>query len=406
MMEPGLLRVAFPALPAVPSWTLRSCGSCCSSSLRWTKHRQHHREEHARWASRLVSGVAAALISLRSRRVHKEARVQPGCVAPRQAQAADRCFSVVPVAGKGLGAVANRDISCGELVIGEKPEVTFNSFEESWLVSIQEQFDALALDRREMIMSLCDANVEQPDAPKTLAGIVTTNSIGSPGDSFDGMVCETISRFNHSCVPNCEQTWDEDTSEERLYASTGIRAGEELCISYVNPFASFAERAEELLDQYRFRCNCPACNSASVESDNRHARLQTLVLNMSYAMQEGYSDKERGIQTAKEMMKLCDEEGLTLNGFRTQACLHAFRSCLASKDVPEAELWAREASRYCEMCRGARNSETVQLRDYAANARSHPAYSDPVQDAILGVGALVAFLAVYISFQGSPILAP
>jgi len=144
-----------------------------------------------------------------------------------------------------------RDIKCGELILSEKPLIFFREG-PTWKDWAQEQFHALPTAAKEALWSLQDERLFQ--GRKSLPGIVGTNCIGCSGDSFDGVVCGTISRINHSCVPNCEQTWDKALSEERIFASIDIRAGDELSISYVPPFLSRAERSQMLQGSYKFQC--------------------------------------------------------------------------------------------------------------------------------------------------------
>lgn len=68
------------------------------------------------------------------------------------------------------------------------------------------------------------ADVEES---KTVAGIVRTNNYPRAINSDDGVLCLAFSRFNHSCQPNCEQSWDEDAFQLQAYACTFIAAGEE-----------------------------------------------------------------------------------------------------------------------------------------------------------------------------------
>lgn len=56
-------------------------------------------------------------------------------------RAAESPFAIEAVPGKGLGAVASRDIRQGELVVSERPPITFVELPD-WEAKIQQQFDA------------------------------------------------------------------------------------------------------------------------------------------------------------------------------------------------------------------------------------------------------------------------
>mmetsp|Transcript_60356 Transcript_60356/g.168642 ORF Transcript_60356/g.168642 Transcript_60356/m.168642 type:complete len:413 (+) Transcript_60356:58-1296(+) len=289
-------------------------------------------------------------------------------VAPSVGAVDGQCFEILPVSDKGFGAVATRDIARGELVVAEKPLICYRD-DASWQYAVQRQFDALPASAQEAVLRLEDVNMF--GGQRTVPGIVGTNTVGCSSESFDGVVCETCSRFNHSCIPNCEQTWDETTSKECIFASTDIKAGEELCISYVQPFISAKERSSILEESYKFRCACPACSSGSAGSDGRRERLRQLAEDIGDGVD--VIDAMAGVGTAKELLALFDEEGLHMQGFRAQACYHAFKSLLLAGRADEARKWGEDAAMHCELCRGKSHPETLLMAGYAQDPGSHPA---------------------------------
>ena len=125
-----------------------------------------------------------------------------------------------------------------------------------------------------------DAEADAPNrTPKSVdasALIVFSNSFdveawGARGGSefprparVAGAVYRTLSRFNHSCAPNC--TWsfvhESESKPGGGAVSVNVRAikpvneGDELTISYVDPTVGRAERREQLWAKYRFECAC------------------------------------------------------------------------------------------------------------------------------------------------------
>ena len=63
--------------------------------------------------------------------------------------------------------------------------------------------------------------------------------------------------INHSCEPNCYQTFDSATLVIR--ASTKIKKGEEITIAYIDIGKSTWWRQNELLLSYGFSCSCARC---------------------------------------------------------------------------------------------------------------------------------------------------
>ncbi|KAG6368573.1 hypothetical protein INS49_002786 [Diaporthe citri] len=65
-----------------------------------------------------------------------------------------------------------------------------------------------------------------------------------------------VSLVNHSCVPNADRSFIGDMMVVR--ATRGIKAGEEISLSYLVPNHSYLERKERLYF-YGIECDCPLC---------------------------------------------------------------------------------------------------------------------------------------------------
>lgn len=104
-------------------------------------------------------------------------------------------------------------------------------------------------------------------------------------DSIYGTSCAmylALARLNHSCTastilsrlillmlslmfalsgtPNAQQTHLPLTTEEVLYASRAIRRGEEINDCYIDLRQNRADRRKELLEYFRFHCECSGCH--------------------------------------------------------------------------------------------------------------------------------------------------
>ena len=84
-------------------------------------------------------------------------------------------------------------------------------------------------------------------------------------------LCVVGSLFNHACKPNLEppppsmSAMDTTGNYHAFLAARDIRAGEELCTSYVagvGPLRSTAERRMRLAVQFNFICTCATCGPA------------------------------------------------------------------------------------------------------------------------------------------------
>jgi len=70
----------------------------------------------------------------------------------------------------------------------------------------------------------------------------------------------SISFFNHSCLAN--SFWISGGGSQNatsVYTSRPVKAGEEVCISYIKPSLPLIQRRDLLKRKYFFTCNCPLC---------------------------------------------------------------------------------------------------------------------------------------------------
>merc|ERR1711920_136405 len=71
-----------------------------------------------------------------------------------------------------------------------------------------------------------------------------------------------VALFNHSCVPNADWRLDDDGSV-CVYALRNVRAGEELCLSYIDGALEYTERRAKLEEAFFFTCDCSACTAGT-----------------------------------------------------------------------------------------------------------------------------------------------
>lgn len=267
--------------------------------------------------------------------------------------------------GKGVGVVATRDIEMGECLLSEAPAIVFDS-SDSYLsrsASVQRQFNAQPGEVQTAIMSLHDAYAACGQI--TLAGIVSTNSHTRGSGCTGGLVCVEGSRFNHSCTPNCEQSWDEGAGRLSIFASAPIRAGTELCIFYVEVRRPAAARRSELQKKYRFPCDCARCLASdageSGESDQRRERILALeeAALVAVAAQEGLE----AVALVREALLLLDEEALRLNRVRLRLCCLAQTASQRTGEARGTAAWAAEAYRLSCACNGPEHASTRELLD-------------------------------------------
>lgn len=275
------------------------------------------------------------------------------------------CFEVASLEGKGFGVIALRNIVAGELILAERPtlNVSLSNHDDN-----EEQFEALSEPDQQRVMSLHDACIVRKT--KTLRGIIGANALCRGSDTRNGAVlCDVISRLNHSCSPNCDHSWNENASEMQIYAATDVCIGDELCIYYRDIRETKVERAYELWDVYRFRCSCSVCNSVDTSSiDSRRSRMLELDEEIRAV------GAERGIPMVAELLALYDQEGIHLHSLRGQACFYAFQLHLATGNLLEAKPWIEKTYEHRKMCHGPHHVLTLEALAFVEKPESYPAY--------------------------------
>ena len=147
---------------------------------------------------------------------------------------------VCPVPGKSLGIILSRTIKRGSQILAEAPIFALlnnrQGAPEQRGQSLNVAVGALNGSAPTSYCGLHNASATDPRVPPTfgifkthclpLTELLSDNTMGRLG------VFETISRANHSSVPNAEYSWNEATGKARLFAVREIKPGEEGAVDY------------------------------------------------------------------------------------------------------------------------------------------------------------------------------
>ena len=87
-------------------------------------------------------------------------------------------------------------------------------------------------------------------------------------NGFSNGVYLKMSRFNHSCQPNTEHFWNDETNTLDLRAVRKIRRGQEITLKYNNMLEPRDIRRTELKETFNFACSCQACDLTEEEVRN------------------------------------------------------------------------------------------------------------------------------------------
>ena len=171
-------------------------------------------------------------------------------------------FAIVPIAGKGFGCVALRDIDAGERLYAEEALVVTGVGEPA----LEESVARLAPKDRERFFALAQ-NAERFGERKTAEGIVATNAIPfRAGSRRLGGLFATLSRLNHSCESNCVYKYNSNLGMLTCHASRPIRAHTEITFNYgfegengASIYMGREGRRLRLRDAFGFDCTCEKC---------------------------------------------------------------------------------------------------------------------------------------------------
>jgi len=135
-------------------------------------------------------------------------------------------------------------------------------------------------------------------------------------NSFHNGIFIKMSRFNHSCIPNAEYFWNEDTETRDLRACRNIREGEQITISYLGvEMMDRDERRHHLIVGYHFLCCCAACDISDEEMEIQRQKVEKFKelgqerksLNRTQYNPDLIGHIKREVECLKEMYKLAKE---------------------------------------------------------------------------------------------------
>lgn len=181
---------------------------------------------------------------------------------------------------KGLGAFAKKTIPSGTLILADPPHLMLT-------------IDQFRITEADINVALSSLSPEQKEAFHALSAPPTHyssdivrkflgNSMSPAALPGTTCLCLNIARFNHSCLPNAEVSYNPFTHTFDLYAVREIVRDEEIMWCYL-PGSSCMPRSYRQFLQFlnwRFLCNCAACCSTEPalrsESDQRRTRMYEL----------------------------------------------------------------------------------------------------------------------------------
>lgn len=230
-------------------------------------------------------------------------------------------FYATEIPGKGIGLVANRTIKRGEAIMVWQPsymihrkllsaDVDVSSEEQQYLLDAALQ-KLPAARRRAFSRQLGQFGGHR------VSDILLTNSFqmdvggeGLPPGGDEGHHLGNfpdVSRLNHDCRPNVAFRIDGRLAHH-THAVRDITVGEELTISYTNPFSLHGDRQGHILQSWGFRCTCPHCSMSKDEILQSDARLYEI--NEIEAELGSFVSNRVTLDMVRRLLVLYEEERL------------------------------------------------------------------------------------------------
>ena len=164
---------------------------------------------------------------------------------------------------------------------------------------------------------------------------------------------------NLSCSPNAFQRWDLPSFTYSIHAVRPILAGEQIFISYLDPFEPCRIRQKDLLRKYSFKCTCPSCSLSPAESAKsdriryilRQKRDPTDERDLLAWATNPLLPDDHIIKPSLSAVEMMNQEGIYVDvwDYHYQRLCKAY---CALANEPEAMRWAKKAAALTVACTG------------------------------------------------------
>jgi len=257
-------------------------------------------------------------------------------------------YELKSIDGKGLGAIAKKNVKRGTLILEEKPQIFDDGSDEGkpeWIKSVWESFKRMRkLDQEEYLKLSTDIERDTGLSPQdfqisvtvqqmygneslpTLGKIMKTLSIFKSNfwggcETGDKNRCVMIrsSSFNHSCQPNVRM-WQLPNEQMICRAIKKIKAGEELTFSYA-PTIPFGLKNREFRQKFikeRLNMIC-ICDFCKVETEDENETAVFEAFEKQELELKRLTDEKEGLKEPS-LECLNDYEAICQNAMKQIQC--------------------------------------------------------------------------------------
>ena len=261
--------------------------------------------------------------------------------------------------GKGLGLVAARDLPSGTRIISESPILRTDRNQwgkniDSLNEAIAKKVDEFNKAEQKAFFSLHN-NVPHNEKFKYY-NICKTNALPlEPGSGNYGVFIKA-SRMNHSCRPNCHNSWDPNQDKLHIHVMTDVKQGDELTLTYLKGFQPSAERKEILQSKFHFKCTCGLCSLKQADLEKMDGSLSQLS-KLEKTVDSEFDDCKTPSKASDNLWRLCKMVKLCIAeqilGFHFyRLTLRASELVYIHGDAARARAFAKRAHDIALTCEG------------------------------------------------------
>ena len=270
------------------------------------------------------------------------------------------------IEGKGKGVVARRTIEEGELILREKPLfIVRTPYEAKHLVNhlaeIRSNVASLEEEVRDQFYELCVARPQlctKGPGDSRMFGIFQANSVEikdldkKNAKTLGAAIFLSISRINHSCVPNAVCSYNSAKSVEEVRASRNIDEGEEICVSYIDVVHMRDDRQKLLDGRFNFRCQCPACSLTGPElAENEKLRRE--IIGLTNNMEDVYESKpEKALKYAKMKLERMEKIRNEMIELFPQVYMDCYELCTVLGEEEISRIYSHKGKQIAKIIRG------------------------------------------------------
>jgi SET domain len=274
----------------------------------------------------------------------------------------------------GIGLFARCNINTGARILCERPLFTARFMSPEKMEPILTgKLQVLSNDDTYSFLNLYN----NFPGPFLLSGIFKTNAHPCGFAQDISAVYATISRINHSCLPNAHTSWNENAGHETVYAIKPIPAGEEITIAY-DQGGPREKRRGFLRDTHGFECNCKGCFLPAAELQASDAR-RTMIANLDVSLSTVFNKTTRPTEALRDcrllLLTLEAEYGCCYGDLSAKVYYVACHICLTHGDQARANVFAWKAYNARILCEDDSSQAVLRIRSIALN---------PAEQAVFG----------------------